>query len=49
MWNNTGIPVYPTIGNHGVFPVNVIDFDNATWLTDYMAEKWSYFLPEESV
>ena len=47
VYNNTGIPIYPTLGNHGCFPVNVIDFDNDEWLTSFMAEKWAYFLPEE--
>jgi sphingomyelin phosphodiesterase len=48
-FNDTDVEIYPSIGNHGVFPVNVLDFDNDEWITSYLAKAWAPFLPKSSL
>jgi sphingomyelin phosphodiesterase len=40
------VPVYPALGNHGCFPVNVFDYGNEQWLTQDLADKWSVWLDD---
>lgn len=42
------IPVYPTLGNHGCFPVNIYQFGNEAWLTDPVAKLWYPWLNAEA-
>lgn len=39
-------PIYPVLGNHGCYPVNVFEFGKEAWLTDSISELWSPFLPD---
>lgn len=41
-------PVYTMYGNHGAFPVNVLDMNNATWLNQPFSELWGSWLTEEA-
>jgi len=38
-------PIYPVLGNHGCYPVNIYGFGEEAWLTDTLAELWGPFLP----
>jgi sphingomyelin phosphodiesterase len=49
VFEETDIPVYPTLGNHGCFPDNVINFSNADWITKVAASAWSAWLPPSSL
>lgn len=42
------VPVFPTLGNHGTYPVNVFNFGHEQWLTDALAEIWGGFVDERS-
>lgn len=42
------VPVYPTLGNHGSFPVNVFNFGNEEWLTNALADLWGDWVDDRS-
>lgn len=48
------VPVFPILGNHEPHPLNIYspknvpESMNTKWLYDFVAEEWSYWLPEEA-
>ena len=48
-FNATEVPVYPTIGNHECFPVNVFNMGKEQWLTEYIAELWGGWMGPEAM
>ena len=42
------IPVYPTLGNHGCFPVNIYQFGQESWLTDPVSKLWYPWLNSQA-
>ena len=40
--------VYPTLGNHGCYPVNIYQFGNEAWLTDPIAKMWYPWLNSQA-
>jgi len=41
-------PVFSMYGNHGAYPVNVLDMTNMTWLNVPFANAWGQWLPSDS-
>jgi hypothetical protein len=37
------------LGNHGCYPANIYTFGEEAWLTDFIAEKWTKWLPAAAV
>ena len=44
-----GIPIYPVLGNHGCYPPNTYSFGNEDWLTSYLGDIWTKYLPQKSI
>lgn len=48
-FNTTAVPLYPTLGNHECFPVNVFRMGDEQWVTDYVSQLWGGWMGPEAI
>lgn len=48
-FNSSQVALYPTLGNHECFPVNVFNMGDEQWVTKYISDLWGCRMDSEAV